>query len=312
MSVRTLRFVGMLAAAACACTSTERAAIPGSSSAPPAPPKSEGGVANSMPASKQLEIEPQTITVKTNAGSEPQFVFRIALKYGPSEPYHGLLSERATFVGPDGKPTPATVVGLEVKYGEPGLGYQIAIVPAAKLVPGKWYRLEIQEDTKLAVRSLAPSGAGSNPWSLAFFTSSAPHLTRSEWSAKNPTVLRLEFSEPLELATVAVGKLANQAGGQLATCILIGGVCASTPTSAAADVVDVQLSKPPDMTQPVAVVLGNSVMGAGQSVADGAKAAAYDSELTSEGIATTIASSDWKACQTGAAECWAWHGGAAK
>lgn len=307
MSATRIRLLGMLAAVA-GCTSTERAPVSATSNAP-VPGSGGGGTADSAPAPETLEVEPETVIVKTNTGSEPQFVFRIALKYGPSEPYHTLLGERAKFVGSDGTTTPASITALEVKYGEPGLGDRIGIVPASKLAPGQWYSLEIQEDSKLAVRSLGSSGADSNPWRLAFFTSSAPHLTRSQWSPKDVTILRLEFSEMLDLGTVAVHKLVSQGGVPISKCVLIGGTCTLTTPTLVAGVVHVQLTTVPDTNQPVTVLLGNGVMGEGQTVAEGSKTATYYSELTTEGLVTSV---DWKDCQPGNAKCWTWHGGPLK
>lgn len=283
-----------------------------SSRAPGSTAPTDAGIAkqDSAPPSDTLEIEPESRRVKTNTGTEPKFVFRLGVKYGASEQYHALLSERARFVAADGSVTTATIATLEVKYGEPGLGHRVSLSPAAKLHPATWYRLVIQEDSKLVVRAVTGSGASSNPWDLAFFTSSAPHLTSAEWSPKNSSVLRLEFSEPLELSTIAVGKLASQGGSSISKCILIGAACAPAATTVASDVAVVQLTKALSANQPAAVLLDNGVMGAGQSVADGAKTAAYDTESTSAGLVTTIGPSEWTECQAQNAKCWAWAGNA--
>ncbi|MBE7481896.1 MAG: hypothetical protein HS104_18195 [Polyangiaceae bacterium] len=310
MYTRTILWAGIVTATVAGCSPIEPAPPASGSSVPPAQP--EGGTADSAPAWETLELEPESHYVRTNTGSEPKFVFRIAVKYGPSEPYHPLLTQRARFIASDGAVTPATISAVEVKYGEPGLGHRVAVVPATPLAPSRWYRLEIHEDTKLAVRAQPGTGAAASPWSLAFFTSSAPHLTSTEWTAKSPSVLRLEFSEPLELGTVSANKLASQNGVAISKCILIGSMCVSSTATVASDVVVVQLTKGFDIKQPAAVLLEKAAMGAGQNVEDGSKSAAYDSESTSAGLVTTIGVADWTECQAGNAKCWAWHGAASK
>ncbi|MEB2324831.1 MAG: hypothetical protein OZ921_20115 [Sorangiineae bacterium] len=133
------------------------------------------------------------------------------------------LQKRAQYVESDGAVTGAIA---RVSHGRTPAESVIELTPEVELRADTWYWLVVSVDRDVTVQDpLAPPKAGT--WSTHFFTGSAPHVVGISVpvDAKAGDPVTLEFSEPVDLATLgeAARVLGDGAGG--GTCVLRGAKC---------------------------------------------------------------------------------------
>lgn len=168
---------------------------------------------------------------------------------------------------------------------------------AMPLAADTWHWLIVEQTAELRVAGAEKQQA----WKTHFFTGSAPRVVRLRAStAKNPDIVNVTFSEPVNAATLSASTLFVGAGTS-GTCVLRGAACMDQSQPFLTHSVDVRLSAkfaPTDAT----VILAGSVAGSGRSVA---AAAGLTGDPYSGGSATlAVAASAWLGCGDSTTYCW--------
>ncbi len=277
-------------------------------STPPAPlPASQNAESGEAPL---LVVQSNTHPGSTNVEPTAGILFAAKgftpSKYDPSDSFErrlDQLSKRTRFLGSAGGAVSALVVP-ESTQGPDAKTFSVR--PSAPLNANQWYILEILQDGTVQVLgdSEQQASPSSLPYRSHFFTGSAPRFRRAELTRGKPAdAIRIEFSEPIDIATLNVTALVEHAGKAVSTCIQLNGSCSTALPSAILGAVEVRLTAAiPENPEAIRLSLPASAKGQSHSVAEGVASAG--GELTADALLTQIGSWEWRSCQKGAARCW--------
>jgi len=181
-----------------------------------------------------------------------------------------------------------TVVNVKVSGVEskgPGDPQTLQLLAATPLAVDQWHWLVIEQNDTFRI-------AGTR--SAHFFTGSAPRVIRVQGStAKNPDILNILFSEPVDAATIDAAILARIGNRAVGNCVLRGAACVDKTVRFATESIDLRLNIPFSAAAADIAVLG-AVKGSGRTVAEGASASGdpyADGKLTRAVPATA-----WRTC----------------
>lgn len=235
----------------------------------------------------------------TNAPATPRLSFSLEPRFGAPETHRLTLEARMTFASSGGRSTPVELQAVEPKLSDPGLGHRFDILPSRELSPDQWHALVVTSDDSLTV-----TGAASTSWTwrLPFFTGSAPHVARLEWTAKSPASLHVRLTEPMELKEINLKSLVRQGGFNIAECVELGGKCLGADDSPALEVLVVRLQKSIADVTGLGLFLPEQAAGAGRTVKQGADAAGLSFE--GKDLFAPSGPLPWHTCQDGIAQCW--------
>ncbi|MBK9001077.1 MAG: hypothetical protein IPM35_35595 [Myxococcales bacterium] len=207
----------------------------------------------------------------------------------------GLLESHAYFVDPAGLKTGIAVVDLPPQRASdlPSL----ELHAAKPLAADAWHWLVVEQTAELRVAGAEKHQA----WKAHFFTGSAPRVVRLLASTvKNPDIVNLTFSEPVNAATLSASTL-FVGGGASGKCVLRGAACMDQSQPFLTNNVDLRLDTK-FATASAAVTLPGTVSGAGRSVA---AAQGLTGDAYSGGAVTlAVLASDWVACGDSTTHCW--------
>lgn len=289
----------------CGCSRTPSEGSKGDAANPAGPaaggatnvPPNASGPADSAPSTPVL-LQPRDIVPgASNIDVQGLHAFSAGPTSGAIEEWASKLAARAKYVGEDGTQSSVKVVKQEPKeLGD--LAYvQLEAVP--KMAPDSWYFLVIEQDAELRVLGKGPT---TGRWSSHFFTGSALRpIAGLSVKTKNPTILFVTFSEPVDLAQIDGGKLIKLGGKNASLCILRGEACADPKEPFISLVAHVRLSVPFAVGD-AQIVIDGGVKGSGKTVADGAAAAALP--LANGTLTVQVPKNSWESCEGDEAYCW--------
>ncbi|GMV14465.1 MAG: hypothetical protein AMXMBFR56_26890 [Polyangiaceae bacterium] len=257
----------------------------------PAPPRAERQLGG---ADRTFKLTPMGIVPgQTNIPPSASMPFSYAGALDPSA--RGLIESQAYFVGPAGLKAGAQVVDLPTQRASdlPSLELQ-AVTP---LAADAWHWLVVEQTAELRVAGAEKQLA----WKAHFFTGSAPRVVRLEASTvKNPDIVNITFSEPVNAATLSAATL-FVGGGASGACVLRGAACMDQSQPFLTNNVDLRLDAK-FAAATAAVTLTGTVSGVGRSVA---AAQGLTGDAYSGGAATlAVPASAWVACGDSTTHCW--------
>jgi hypothetical protein len=233
---------------------TEKSTPPSSTPQPPS---------GSASSAYQVVLSPFVHSGQTNVDLQALVPFG----YGASALNHtntATIEQHAYFVNEAGSRTAAKVVAVPPK--QPTDDASLQLVAASPLAPDAWHWIVIDQDKNIRV-------AGADiftPWQARFFTGSAPRILGVQGSTtKNPDILNVTFSEPVDAATIDASSLVFVAGSSAAKCVLRGQTCMDRTQQFMTVSVPIKLNGA-FAPGAIAFELSGSVMGSGRSVAEGA------------------------------------------
>lgn len=257
----------------------------------PAPPTAKPRLSA---ADRTFRLTPMGIVPgQTNVPPSAAMPFSFA---GPLDPSaRSLLESQAYVVGPAGQRTGVQVVDLPTQRASdlPSLELQ-AVKP---LATDAWHWLAVEQTAELRVAGAETQQA----WKAHFFTGSAPRVVRLLASTvKNPDIVNVTFSEPVNAATLIASTL-FVGGGASGKCVLRGAACLNQSQAFLTNNVDLRLDSKFTAAN-AAVTLPGTVSGIGRSVA---AAQGLTGDAYSGGAATlAVLASDWVACGDSTTRCW--------
>jgi hypothetical protein len=276
------------------------AAVFGCQGAPEQSPRQSSGASPATPpvmnASTKFGLTPTMVGGQTNVDTSGLLAFDYSGSLTKSTT--ALVEAQSYFLDSKGAKVAAQVLAVAPK--EPADTASLQLKASTPLEHDAWHWAVIEPNESLLVAGVESPDV----WAVHFFTGSAPRpVTALGSSAKNPRILTIELSEPMDASTIEPSGLVKLGQKSASACVLRGGGCADRTQPFVTNSLDVQLNT--DFA-PVAVLiaLSGSASGSGRTVAEGA--AASGEAYFGGKLVVDVAASDWSTCSDADNSTYCW------
>ena len=230
------------------------------------------------------------------------------------------IAARVFFEDSDGKRTGVVVQEYASTDDPPTNDDTISLAPSAPLASDTRYSLQVVSDAEVvlgfasdrpndAKRSLAATAASPESLEIPVFTGSAPTVVQVQYTndgQKPIQSVRIRFSEPVSLATLASGvTLRDDRGRSVNGCVWEAEFsrCVGKDSTAWSELVDFMLNRPLEEAQSLSVDLSPKVLGSSRTAAEAIqalKAARSAQAKAGEAVAETLS---WEDCSSEDVRC---------